>query len=183
MRLIVAVCLLVVAFSHKPEIASGSDTEILRRDFKSKLEKSDAVVVARFTETKLVSSEVVDKTHTIHTLHSQFSTLSILAGKVADDFTLRHLRDEYRAVDKGIVINDIPKRYDFLKGTMVVLTRDDKNHEYLGAPVYFLYLRKLKDKAVKGELYEVVEVEEFIGPGVYEATNPWMSKYLKANRK
>jgi len=66
---------------------------------------------------------------------------------------------------------------------MQVLSRDDKNPKVIDEPIYFLYLRRLKDKDVKGELYEVVEVEEFIGPGVYEATNPWMSKYLKANRK
>ena len=194
-RLTAAVCLLAAAFSaapgvdpspSKPKVESGygPGVELVRRDFKDKLEKADAVVVARFhSETKLVGSKAVDNSHTIRTLHSQFATLSVLKGTVADDFTLRHLRDEYHPSDQGYVIPGVPKRYDFQKGAMLAFKRAGGTAEVLDEPVYFLYLRKLEDKDVKGELYEVVEIHEFAGPGVYEATNPWMSKYTEANRK
>ena len=195
MRYIITVCLLAVGFTAAPggdplppklnsEPQDRHSTELLRKDFKSKMELADAVVVARFhSKTKQIASTPIDKTFTIHILHSQFHTLSVLKGTVADDFTLRHLRLEYHSDNPSVAINDVPVCFDFHKGPMVPIKEGGGTAEVMDEPVYFLYLRRLKDKAVKGEMYEVVEVEAFVGPGVYEASKPWMKKYLEPDGK
>lgn len=179
---ITAVSLVSSQSVPKLEPVAGFGDKEMRQIFKNNLAVTEVMVVASFKESKVVESVAVGKFHTIHTLHSRFAAISPLKGEIADEFVLRHYRDEaHPTKDQGVVIPTIPVRYEFQRGAMLVHSKDDSWRKALDEPVYFLYLKKVKDDKVK-ELYEVVEVNEFAGPGVFEATLPWMRQYKQANK-
>lgn len=159
------------------DLVGRSANELVRQRFKDLQDNADAVVAARFRSVKAIESKEIDEDHIHHTLHSTFDLISTLRGKVADEFIVQHIKEQITPKERAVAITGRPIRYVFSEYPIVVQDINLKTKTILDEPVYFLYLKAVKGDKEKGEIYEVVEVNEWAGPGVFEAIQPWMKNY------